>query len=182
MDNFAAIFAINTVILHSNECKWNLLSFFCCLGWENGRGCLSPCVTFVKLGVLREPCGSEPGTGLFGFDLCRKGESQTKRKVEFYSLFAANMINSHKEPRRASRNYKPSPVQLFFSHIKLKQRRNAAVFQIVLTPSGSHPLSHQNVCHISFPKLSRQGKETSVCSLFQRKDLKRSRNKTCVLY
>lgn len=84
--------------------------------------------------------------------------------------------------QRASRNYKLSPAQLFFSHIKLKQRWNAAVFQIVLTPSGWHPLSHQNVCHISFPKLSRQGKETSVCSLFQRKDLKRSRKKTCVLY
>lgn len=36
---------------------------------EEERACF---FTFVKLGVLRETGGSQPGTGLFGFNLCRK--------------------------------------------------------------------------------------------------------------
>lgn len=38
---------------------------------EWGQGFLIGVLTFIKLGILREPCCSEPGTGLFGFDLCR---------------------------------------------------------------------------------------------------------------
>lgn len=41
--------------------------------------CLLVFLTFIKLGVLREPCSSEPRAGLFGFDLY--GEEQVKHML-----------------------------------------------------------------------------------------------------
>lgn len=48
------------------------------LGIVEWAGSVVVSLTFIKLGVLWEPCGSEPGTGLFGFNLCRRERVKQK--------------------------------------------------------------------------------------------------------
>lgn len=80
---YAATLIWIILLLHCCECERNLSFLFVflllLLGVVAWAVCLSLSVTFIKLGVLREPCSSEPGTGLFGFDLCRGGKNETRR-------------------------------------------------------------------------------------------------------
>lgn len=73
-------------------------------------------LTFIKLGVLREPCGSEPGTGFFGFDLCRR---ERIKQESFYRYLIHFSNKQNKFTHRAMPNRRAA-VALPHSSMSLK--------------------------------------------------------------